>query len=118
MAPPPHFANPSHGSWPHRELHRRPSGRVRMAPPPHFGTPLTRFVAPIVSPTESPSGRLRMAPPPHSAHHSHGSWPHRKPHRRPQWQSPHDVTAPFRHRHTPYTVRGPIGSSAEGPSGR
>eukprot|EP00959_Pyramimonas_sp_CCMP1952_P273731 5721522-Pyramimonas_sp.AAC.1 len=51
-----------------------------------------------------------------SAHPSHASWPHRKLHRGPHCQGPHAATSPFRH--TRHTFRGPIGSSAENPSGR
>ena len=40
-------AHPSHASWPHGELHRRPPVAVpTCVPAAHFGTPLTRFVAP------------------------------------------------------------------------
>eukprot|EP00959_Pyramimonas_sp_CCMP1952_P334567 7006449-Pyramimonas_sp.AAC.1 len=43
-------------SWPHRELHRGPSGAVRMRPP----LSRTVFHGPIGSPTEGPSGAVRM----------------------------------------------------------
>ena len=43
-------AHPSRGSWPHRELHRRPQGRRPHASAPlidpNVGTPLTRIVGP------------------------------------------------------------------------
>ena len=52
---PPILAPPSHGSWPNRELHRRPQWRrSRASAPlidPHCGTPLTRFVAPRMAAT-------------------------------------------------------------------
>eukprot|EP00959_Pyramimonas_sp_CCMP1952_P441857 9250130-Pyramimonas_sp.AAC.1 len=53
--------HPSHDSWPHRELHRRPAAGVACS---------STFM---------------------SAHPSHGSWSHRKLHRRPQRQGSHAV---------------------------
>eukprot|EP00959_Pyramimonas_sp_CCMP1952_P340076 7122590-Pyramimonas_sp.AAC.1 len=50
-----------------------------------------------------------------SAHPSHGSWPPRELHRRPQRERPHGTAAPFWR--TPQTARGPRGSSTECPSG-
>ena len=52
-------AHPSHASWPHRELHRRPKWLSSHAP---------------AAPT---------------AHPSHVSWPHRELHRRPKWIRSH-----------------------------
>eukprot|EP00959_Pyramimonas_sp_CCMP1952_P458076 9476027-Pyramimonas_sp.AAC.1 len=46
-------AHPTHGSWPHTELHWRSQRHSSHAPPP-----------------------------PIAAHPTHGSWPHKKPHRR------------------------------------
>eukprot|EP00959_Pyramimonas_sp_CCMP1952_P320293 6702891-Pyramimonas_sp.AAC.1 len=51
-----------------------------------------------------------------SSHPSHGSWPDRERHRRHQWQVPLGAAAPCRH--PPHTVRGLIGGSTEGPSGK
>ena len=51
-----------------------------------------------------------------SAHPSRALWPHRELHRTPQWQGSHGGPAPFWR--TPHTVRGPIGSSTEGPRGK
>ena len=110
-------AHPSHGSWPHRELHRRPKW-LRS-----HGT-----TAPI------------------SAHPSHVPWPQRELHRRPMWLRSHGTTAPisahpsrgswphreihrrrqwqgshgglWQFRHTSHEDRGPIGSATEGASGR
>eukprot|EP00959_Pyramimonas_sp_CCMP1952_P208766 4366772-Pyramimonas_sp.AAC.1 len=46
--------------------------------------------------------------------------PHRELQRRPKWPRPHapspPTACPFRH--TPHTIRGPIGISTEGSSGR
>ena len=110
--PRPISAHPSHGSWPHRELHRRPqwqgphavppsfrrtphtvrgpigsstegpSGRVRMQFQPHFCASLTRFVAPLGAPPKAPVAASACFPTTHSANPSHASWPHRAPHRR------------------------------------
>ena len=82
--------HPSHVSGPHRVLHRRPQWQGPHAFP-HISTSI-------------------------SVHPSHVSWPHRELHLRPQWQGPHAVPPPFRR--APHTFRGPIGSYAEGHSGR
>jgi len=58
-----------------------------------------------------PSSESHGSPPPMSAHPSHASWPHKEPHRRPQWRCSHASRHEFRH--TTHTVRGPIGSSTE-----
>eukprot|EP00959_Pyramimonas_sp_CCMP1952_P114649 2396946-Pyramimonas_sp.AAC.1 len=64
--PPRILAHPSHGSWPRRELHRRPQRQGPHAgTATHFGTPLRRFVAPYGAPPKAvPTTRysqLRMA---------------------------------------------------------
>ena len=106
----------SHGSRPHRELHRRPQwqgshaspgpfrhtphtvrgpiesstegpcGRVRLRPHADLSTPLTRCVAPCGSPPKAPAVGLTCVPRQILAHNSHGSWPHRELHRRLKWQ--------------------------------
>ena len=59
-SPTPISAHPSHVSWPHRELHRRPQWQGPHAVPlPFRGTPRT-FRGPIRCSTGGPSGRARM----------------------------------------------------------
>ena len=91
-ASPPFRHTPSHASWPHRELHRRPQWRR-----PHASR-TTQYSA------SWPHRELHRRPKwlrshartaPVSAHPSHVSWPHREPHRRPKWLRSHARTAPI-----------------------
>ena len=113
-------AHPSHVSWPHREPHERPQwesshgGAAPISAHPSRGWWSHRELH------RRPQWlRSHCTAAPISAYPSHGSWPHREPHRRPQWWCPH-APAPLidpKFWHTPHTVRGPIGSPTEGPSG-
>ena len=61
----PIFAHPSHVSWPHRELHRRPQWQgPHGATAPFWHTPHTAR-GPIGSSTEGPSGGVRTRSRPH-----------------------------------------------------
>ena len=92
------------------------SGNVRVRPRRPLRHAPHTFRGLIGSSTEGPGGRVRMRPRHGFRYTPHVSWPHRELHRKPQWQGPH--ASPRQFRHTPHTVRGPIGSSTEGPSGR
>ena len=84
------FSHPSHASWLHRELHRRPKwlrSHARTAPisahPSHVSWPHREL-------HRRPKWlRPHASPPQISAHPLHASWPHRELHRRLQWQGPH-----------------------------
>eukprot|EP00959_Pyramimonas_sp_CCMP1952_P396721 8312324-Pyramimonas_sp.AAC.1 len=67
------------------------------------------------SSTEGLSGKIRMTPPSITALPAHVSRPHGERCLRLQWGSSHGTAAPFRH--TPHTLRCPIGNPAEGISG-
>ena len=56
----PILAHPSHVSWPHRELHRRPQWQGPHAAPRQFRRTLHEDRRPIRSSTEGASGRVRM----------------------------------------------------------
>eukprot|EP00959_Pyramimonas_sp_CCMP1952_P233619 4882454-Pyramimonas_sp.AAC.1 len=53
-------AHPSHGSLPHRELHRRPQRHCSHAVPPSFRRTPHTVHGPMWESTEGPSGRVRM----------------------------------------------------------
>ena len=55
-------AHPSHGSCPHRELHRRPNWRCSHAPPQVMSAHPHTVRSPMRSSTEGPSGGVRMRP--------------------------------------------------------
>ena len=57
-SPTPISPHPSHISWPHRELHRRPQWDHPHAPATHH-----TFRGPIGSSTEGPNATARMRPP-------------------------------------------------------
>ena len=60
MVPPPLSAHPSRGSWPHRELHRRPQGPRSHAVPPPLSAHPHEDRGLIGSSTEGPKGRGHM----------------------------------------------------------
>ena len=131
MVPPPLSAHPSRGSWPHRELHRRPQGPRSHAVPPPLSAHPHEDRGLIGSSTEGPRGRGHMGYRPRFRRTPHEDRGLRELHRRPQGPRPHRGSDPVRHaphedrgliwglyRSTPYEDRGLIWSSTEGPSRR
>eukprot|EP00959_Pyramimonas_sp_CCMP1952_P195768 4093137-Pyramimonas_sp.AAC.1 len=69
--------------------------------------PGQRFVAPQGAPPKAPVAQFACV----SRAQNSASWPHGEPHRSPLWCSSHASPPPRT------ALRGPIGSSTEGPSG-
>ena len=111
----PTLLNPSRGSWPHRELHRRPPWDGSHAFSARFRRPPRPVRGPMAKSTEGPRGWFACCLHPTLAYPSRGSWPQGELHRKPPWDGSHAFSTP-RWR-TPRTVHGPIGNSNEGPRG-
>ena len=93
-------------------VHMRPTANVRHTPRTFRG----RFVAPEEAPPKALVAGCACAPQLTSPRPSQASWPHIELQRRFQRSGSH--ASPGQFRHSPQTLRGPVGNSTEGSCGR